>query len=110
MAKLCFFFSLVDNRGKNITQCWNFDDDLPFRQKTGDFRLRCEIPKIRLYKGRYTIQTSLADTRGIVDIETVREICPFEIIMSGYMRKAYDWWEDMADYLEDFTWEPVKPA
>ena len=110
MAKLCFFFSMVDNRGKSVTQCWNFEDDLPFRAKAGDYRLRCEIPKIRLYKGRYTIQTSLADTRGIVDIETVPEICPFEIVMGGYTRKAYDWWEDMSDYLEDFTWEPVKTA
>ena len=110
MAKLCFYFTVMDNRGKKVTQFWNFDEDLPFRQKAGDYRLRCEVPKMRLYKGRYTIQTSLADTRGIVDIETIPEICPFEIIMGGYLRNAYDWWEDMADYLEDFTWEPVKSA
>ncbi len=110
MARLCFYFTVIDNRGGKIVQFWNFDDDLPFRLKPGDYRLRCEIPKCRIYKGRYTIQTSLADTRGIVDMETVADICPFEVIMGDYMRNAYDWWEGMADYIEDFTWEPVKPA
>ncbi len=110
MTKLCFFFSIVDNRGISIVQFWNFDDDLPFRLKAGDYKMRCEIPKIRIYKGRYTIQTSLADTRGIVDMETVPDICPFEVVMGDFRRNAYDWWEDMSDYIEDFTWEPVKPA
>ena len=110
MAKLCFFFTIVDNRGGNTVQFWNFDEDLPFRQRAGDFRLRCEIPKIRAYKGRYTIKTSLADTRGIIPMETIPEICSFEVVMGDYRRNAYDWWEDMSDYIEDFTWEPVKQA
>ena len=108
MAKLCFFFTIIDNRGSSITQLWNFDDDLPFRSKVGDFKLRCEIPKIRLYKGRYTIRTSLADTRGIIAMETLSEICPFEVVMGDFRRNAYDWAENMADYIEDFTWEPVQ--
>ena len=110
MAKLCFYLTVIDNRGAKIVQFWNFDEDLPFRHKAGDYRLRCEIPKCRIYKGRYTITTSLADTRGIVDMETIAEICPFEVVMGGYVRNAYDWWEGMANYLEDFTWEPVQPA
>ena len=104
IAKMCFYFTINNGRGAKVTQCWNFDDDLPFRSRPGDYRLRCEIPKSRLYKGRHTITTSLADTRGIVDLETLHEICPFEVVMGSYMRNAYDWWEDMANYLEDFTW------
>ena len=104
IAKLCFYFTIVNSRGAKVTQCWNFDDDLPFRTKSGDYRLRCEIPKSRMYKGRYTLSTSLADSRGIVDIETLHELCPFEVVMGSYMRNAYDWWEDMSNYLEDFTW------
>ena len=108
MAKLCFHFTITDNRGSNIVQFWNFDEDLPFRQRAGDFVLRCEVPKVRLYKGRYTIRTSLADTRGIIDMETISEICPFEVVMGDFRRDAYDWWEDMADYIEDFTWQPTR--
>ena len=107
MAKLCFFFYVVNNMGVKVTQFWQFDDDLPFRRKRGDFRLRCEVPKFRLYKGAYTIQTSIADSRGITDMETVGDICRFEIVMGKYRRNAYDWREDAICYLEDSAWEPV---
>ena len=104
MAKLCFLFTINNSRGAKVTQCWNFDDDLPFRHKPGDYRLRCEIPMSRLFKGRHTITTSLADSRGLAALETQQEICPFEVVMGNYTRTAYEWWEDMANYLEDFTW------
>ena len=110
MSKLCFYFWVYDSRGVAVSQFWNFNDDLPFRKKPGDYRMRCEIPKCRLYKGRYTIKACLADSRGIVNMETISEICPFEIIMGSYVRNAYEWWEDMAKYLEEFTWEPVTQA
>lgn len=110
MSKICFYFWFYDNRGVAIAQFWNFDDDLPFRKKAGDYRMRCEIPNCRLYKGRYTIKTVLADSRGILDMETVSEICPFEIVMGSYTRNAYEWWEDMAKYVEEFSWEPIKLA
>ena len=108
--KLCFHFTVLDNRGTRVAHFWNFDESLPFRTKAGDYRLRCEIPKSRLYKGRYTLTTSISDTRGLVDMETVTEICPFEIIMGTYVREAFEWAENLAEYLEDFTWTPVEAA
>jgi len=107
MAKLCFFFTVVNNMGIKITQFWLFDEDLPFRRKRGDFRLRCEVPRCRLYKGTYTLATQIADTRGILPQEALTEICPFEIVMGKYRRDAYDWKEDIATYLEDMSWRPV---
>ncbi len=107
MAKLCFFFTVVNNLGALITQFWLFDDDLPFRRKRGEYRLRCEVPKFRLYKGAYTLTTSIADTRGIIAMETLTEICPFEIVMGNYRRNAYDWNEGIATYLDEQTWQPV---
>ncbi len=107
LAKLCFDFTVVNNLGIRITQFWLFDEDLPFRQKRGDFRLRCEVPKFRLYKGTYTLMTAIADTRGIFAQERLMDICPFEIVMGKYRRDAFDWREDIATYLEDMSWQPV---
>ena len=107
MAKLCFFFTVLNNMGIKITQFWLFDEDLPFRQKRGDYKVRCEVPRCRLYKGTYSLTTSIADTRGILAQETLTEICPFEVVMGKYRRDAYDWKEDMATYLEDNSWSPV---
>ena len=110
IAKLCFHFTVVSDRGVRVAHFWNFDESLPFRTKAGDYRLRCEIPKSRLYKGHYTLLTSLSDTRGMVDMETVREICPFEIVMGDYVREAFEWAPNLAEYLEEFSWTPVEFA
>ena len=110
VAKMVFHFTVMNNRGSRVAHFWIFDEDLPFRTRAGDYRLRCEIPKSRLYKGRYTILTSLSDTRGLVDMETVAEICPFEIVMGNYVREAFEWAENLMEYVEDFTWTPVAKA
>ena len=110
VAKLCFHFTLINNRNSRVAHFWIFDEDLPFRTRAGDYRLRCEIPKCRLYKGRYTVLTSLSDTRGMVDLETVGDICPFEIVMGSYVREAFEWSENLTEYIEDFSWNPVERA
>lgn len=110
VTKLCFQFTIINSRGGKVTMFWDFSDNLPFRTRAGDYRLRCEIPKSRLYKGRYSLMTSLSDSRGIVDHETLTDVCPFEIVMGSYVREAYDWNENFSDYLEDFSWAPVEPA
>ena len=45
MPKLCFYFWLTDNRGVNIVQFWNFEDELPFRHQAGDFGCDAKFPK-----------------------------------------------------------------
>ena len=37
IAKMCFYFTVTDNRGMKIVQFWNFDEDLPFQNQAGDF-------------------------------------------------------------------------
>ena len=110
MAKLCLYATVVNSRGGRVMQVWNFDEDLPFRRRAGDYRLRCEIPKCRLYKGRYSLTVAMTDSRGIIPMELLGDLCPFEVVMGSYLREALDWWEDMANYIEDFTWQPVEPA
>ena len=110
IAKLCFHFTIINDRGARVAHFWNFDEALPFRTKAGDYRLRCELPKSRLYKGHYTLMTSISDTRGLVDMETISDICPFEIVMGNYVREAFEWSSDLMNYHEDFSWTPVQSA
>ena len=110
MAKLCFHFTVINDRGTRVAHFWNFDEQLPFRTKAGDYRLRCELPKCRLYKGHYSLMTSISDTRGMVDSETINDICPFEIVMGSYVREAFEWSADLMNYHEEFSWTPVQSA
>ena len=110
IAKLSMKFTVLDNRGARVSHFWNYDEKLPFRTRAGDYRIRCELPKSRLYKGRYTLMVSLTDTRGMADIELLNGVCPFEVVMGNYVREASEWGEDLAEYLEDFSWTPVESA
>lgn len=110
IAKLCLNFTIMDNRGARVVHFWNYDDSLPFRTRAGDYRMRCELPKCRLYKGRYTLMVTITDTRGMADHENVVDICPFEVVMGNYVREASEWMENLAEYIEDFSWAPVVSA
>ncbi len=107
MARLCFMFWILNSQGVNVTHCWNFDEGLPFQSRRGDFRLRCAIPKLRLYKGTYSVTAWISDTRGLQPLEARSQICQFEVTMGQYRRKGFEWRDEHAVYLDDAEWGPV---
>ena len=110
MAKLCFMFWIADTSGAHITHCWQLDEDQPYQSKPGDYRLRCEIPKLRLYKGTYSVTAWISDTRGLLPIDQQSQICQFEVTMGEYRRKGFEWRDEHATYLEEAHWPPVVEA
>ncbi len=110
MAKLCFLFWIANSQGGHITHCWNFDEDQPYQTKPGDYRLRCEIPKLRLYKGTYSVTAWISDTRGLLPIDKQMQVCQFEVHMGQYRRKGFEWRDEHATYLEEAEWLPVAEA
>ena len=107
MAKLCFIFCLTDPQGVNITQFWQVEEDQAYQTKSGDYRLRCEVPKLRLYMGSYSVTAWISDTRGLVPIDKVSQICQFEVNMGEYRRLGLPWQEDLSNYIEEAEWSPV---
>jgi lipopolysaccharide transport system ATP-binding protein len=110
MAKLCFMFWIADIQGTHITHCWQFDEDQPYQTKRGDYRLRCEIPKLHLYKGSYSLTAWISDTRGLLPIDAQTQICQFEVHMGDFFRKGFEWRDEHATYIEDAEWSPVADA
>jgi lipopolysaccharide transport system ATP-binding protein len=107
MSKLCFMFWIANSQGVHITHCWQFDEGQPYQSKAGDYRLRCEIPKLRLYKGTYSVTAWISDTRGLLPIDARSQVCQFEVHMGEYRRKGFEWRDEHATYLEDSGWQPV---
>jgi ABC-type polysaccharide/polyol phosphate transport system ATPase subunit len=107
-SSLTFSFQVVDRMGRPVCHFWLFDRDAPFRGCSGTFRLRCEVPKYRLYMGAYTLTTWLAERRGNAMAENLTGICPFSVSMDGARRDEYDWVEGTCAYLEDAVWKPVE--
>lgn len=101
---LRFSFQIVSQFQQPISIFWSFDPEASYCRKTGTFILRCEIPKLRLYMGAYTLTTWFADRRGSILLENLREICPFEVSMHNIERPDYPWQGDECTYLEDAVW------
>ncbi len=110
VAKLCFLFWIKDNQGVNSTHCWNFEPNQPYHTRAGDYRLRCEIPKLRLYKGSYCVTASISDTRGLIPFDSRSNICWFAVHMGSNRREGFEWLDREANYLEDAEWHPVVEA
>jgi lipopolysaccharide transport system ATP-binding protein len=107
IAKLCFMFCISDPQGAHITQFWHVEEGQSYQAKPGDYRLRCEVPKLRLYMGSYCVTAWITDTRGQVPLDKVSQICQFEVNMGEYRRKGLAWHEDHSLYLEEAEWLPV---
>ncbi len=107
MDRLCFFFAVLNNLGVIVTSFDLFEEGMPFRTRRGEFKLRCEVPKFHLYHGTYSLSTWVQESRGHTTLERVTDICPFDVTMGAMSRGGFDWYSDLAIYLEDVEWRPV---
>jgi lipopolysaccharide transport system ATP-binding protein len=99
-------FLVLDEELKPITQLW-FSDSEQQWSRAGKVLLRCEIPKPRMYMGRYTLTTHVSDAASKELFEVLEGICPFEVVMDG-MPREYKWSQGTCTYLEEAKWVPVE--
>jgi lipopolysaccharide transport system ATP-binding protein len=105
---LRFSFQIVSAMQQPICIFWSFDPQSPYCSESGTFILRCEIPKLRLYMGSYTLTTWFSDRRSSTLLENLTDICPFEVTMHRNERAEYEWQENECTYLEDAAWVSYK--
>jgi lipopolysaccharide transport system ATP-binding protein len=103
----CLSVQFVNRVGQAVVHLWQYDFARDFKGEQGRYKLRCVIPDLRLYMGRYSVTTWLAESRGKTLYETLTEISPFEINMDGWWRDHYPWHPDECVYLEDNSWDDV---
>jgi ABC-type polysaccharide/polyol phosphate transport system ATPase subunit len=106
---LCFSFQVVNEDSAPVCHFWLLNSDNAFGSTAGVHRLRCEVPRPRLYMGTYTLTTWLSDRRPVPTlIENLQGICKFRVNMLGAHREQYDWQRGECAYLEDGVWS-VEP-
>jgi lipopolysaccharide transport system ATP-binding protein len=104
---VCFSAQVLDDTARPVCYFWLLDRASDFARGPGTYRVRCEVPRFRLYMGRYSITTYIADARTKEPLQVLSDICPFEVTMRGIPRANYDWQPRAAVYLEDATWTPI---
>ncbi len=103
-STLCFSCKLVDAEDRNIVHLWCFERDARFRREGGDYTLRFEIPRARLFEGAYTLRAFLSDRRTNTMYDELHGICRFEVTMDGLARDDYAWSAGDCTYLESAGW------
>lgn len=104
----CFSFQIIDSEGRNYVHQWVFDSDLPYLREDGCYELRCTIPALKLYMGKYYIKCYFTEAPGGETFEIVEDICPFEIVMNRVKRSMFQWYPETCAYLEDASWKVKK--
>jgi lipopolysaccharide transport system ATP-binding protein len=107
-ATLCFSCKLVDAEDRNVAHLWLFDRDARFRREAGRYRLRFDVPRARLFQGRYSVSAFLSDRRTNAMFDELHAITPFEVTMDGVARDDYAWSAGDCAYLEDAGWSLVR--
>jgi ABC-type polysaccharide/polyol phosphate transport system ATPase subunit len=104
---LCFSFQIFNGLEQAICHFWVYGTDLPIGKTGGLKRLRCSIPRSRLYMGEYSLTTYLADRRTNTMQENLNRICPFSVSMHNYARHEYEWQPQECTYIEESNWKMV---
>lgn len=103
VTSLDFIFQLIDDQYRSVINLRYVDREQRHRLED-TVRLRCTLPKPRLYVGRYSLRTHLGDRMTLAHWETVESICEFEIGMDSHPEEAA-WLPEACVYLEDGFWE-----
>lgn len=98
-----FEVAACDERGRQIMYLWKYDgpDDALVRE-AGRFTIRCRIPHVRLFAGRYTITISFAERYGSHVRTQVAGVCPFEVVMKQARDGGWSWIDPA--YVEVADW------
>jgi ABC-type polysaccharide/polyol phosphate transport system ATPase subunit len=107
LDSLCFAFQ-VTNGLQPACYFWHFESTASYRRHSGLYRLRCHVPKFRLFMGSYTLTTWLVDRRSNTVHESLTGICRFEVTMQGSHWEENEWTSGVGAYLEDATWSPIE--
>jgi lipopolysaccharide transport system ATP-binding protein len=102
LTSATFSFQVNDEEMRPITHLWIEGAKQPW-SRPGGVRLRCHVPKSRLYMGRYSLTTYLSDRTTFELYEKLDGICAFEVVMDGTER-GYEWKSGACTFLEDAEW------
>jgi lipopolysaccharide transport system ATP-binding protein len=97
-------FHIINMYDQSIAHFWLFDSKEELFNKKGFIKLRCRIPKFRLFMGKYTITLYFTENLGTTQLQEIKNICPFEIVMFNHKRE-YEWQEHSCTYIDEFVWE-----
>ncbi|QHT70537.1 ABC transporter ATP-binding protein [Rhodocytophaga rosea] len=103
----CLSFHIIDAKERNYAHLWTFDSDMPMCREAGTHKIRCFIPKLKLYMGKYFLKLYFSEPPGGQFFQVLENVCPFEVVMYGNHRE-FQWQPNACAYIEDGEWQVVQ--
>jgi ABC-type polysaccharide/polyol phosphate transport system ATPase subunit len=96
-------FHIMTSRHQPVVHVLNLDSEVPMLRSAGTHRLRCLLPRLRLYPGNYYLNFYFGASEPRRKFDAPHQICPFEVAVLDEVREFY-WYPDNALYVEDVQW------
>ncbi|QAA81374.1 ABC transporter ATP-binding protein [Aequorivita sp. H23M31] len=97
-------FQIVNKNELPIVHLWTFDSEKSMCREPGLWKLKCIIPKLRLYMGEYSLNVYFTGPPGGERFDVISEVCPFKVEMFK-MQREFQFRPDTCAYLEDSEWK-----
>ncbi len=104
----CFSFQILDSKERNFVHMWVFDADMPYCRERGTYQLKCVIPSLKLYMGKYFLKCYFTEPPGGEIFEILENVCPFEVVMYDTKRTEFQWMPETCAYIESGSWNTQK--
>jgi lipopolysaccharide transport system ATP-binding protein len=98
-----FEIAACDGNDRRIMYLWRHDSkEAPMFRSAGRHTVRCRVPRLRLYAGRYTIHVAYAERYGSPVASRVDKACSLEVIMNQI--RDGGWGRLEASFIDDADW------
>jgi len=97
-------FQVLNALQQPVMYTWMFDSQHPLCRTPGVHRVRCRIPKVRLYLGHYSLTVNFSEQFGKSFSSKLDNICPFSVEMLG-LAHDFSWSPDYGQFIDDYEWD-----
>jgi lipopolysaccharide transport system ATP-binding protein len=101
---MLFSFQIFNSMMQAVVHMWVPDSEQSLCRTPGRYRLSCDIPRLRLYMGRYVVTAIISEPFRGGYSQMIENVCPFEVVMHGHQRN-WPWEEGTCQYLEEGRWQ-----
>ena len=95
-------FQIIDSEGRSILNPIIYDNVQTW-SKQGSVTITAVMERPKLIFGKYTLTAHLGDKFSNKHIETVQDVCAFEVIDTT-VNNEFNWVPGTATYIEDVAW------
>lgn len=99
----CLSFQVVNQFNHPVQHHWTFAEDRVFADRPGQTRLICELPKVRLNVGTYSLRVHFSEPPGGRHFETLDSVCGFEVVRFD-KPPMWGWRPHTCAYHEESVW------